>query len=86
MVDGLFNFWTIRSRFQEGELHFGQSVAAWSTERNQPALLASLQARLAWCLFQRGQAEPSRQSLAVYEEIGSTTEAKRSREKLEALV
>lgn len=60
MMDSLFTFWTIRSRFVEGELHFAQAAAAWGAEAGPSDLLAGLQARLAWFLFQRGQAEQSR--------------------------
>lgn len=63
MMDGLFNFWTIRSRFQEGEMHFGQAVVALQGRDDHPVLLANLGARLAWFVFQQGQHAESRRLL-----------------------
>jgi tetratricopeptide (TPR) repeat protein len=63
LMDGPFTFWTIRSRFPEGELHFAQAVAAWQAEPGDPKVFAGLQARLGWFLFQRGQLEQSRRLL-----------------------
>lgn len=63
MLDALFNFWGIRSRFQEGERHLGEAVGALRRRLVDAVLLARLQGRWAWFLFQGGQIEVSRRLL-----------------------
>ncbi len=64
MLDPLFTFWAIRSRFQEGELYLGEAALTVRRRQADAALLARLQARWAWFLFQGGQIDESRRLLA----------------------
>ena len=61
-LDGLFHFYDIRSRFQEGELMFRQAAVNLVIDprnREQAIVKAKLQARQGWFTFHLGQTEQS---------------------------
>jgi predicted ATPase/DNA-binding SARP family transcriptional activator len=65
-TEGLFQFYDIRSRFQEGETRFQQALTQLQADpgrREQAIGLAQLQARRGWFLWHLGQPAASRAAL-----------------------